>query len=110
MGNLEPQLIEIHPALWWLFALAAVSAALGVIWRVWLGRVVCATRQAVESAVEIVQLLREMLVRFESVEECMYELVDGMRNASEILQDHGVRISVLEAEAKEVRSVPPPRS
>ena len=93
---MESQLIDIHPVLWWLFALAAVSAALGVIWRVWLGQAVCATRQAIESAVEIVSLLRQMLARFESVEECMHVLVDGMRSASETLHSHGDRIDALE--------------
>lgn len=98
---MDQQLAEVHPILWWLFALAGVSGALGIIWRVWLRQVV--TLAAEVSILlrdmpihEIVEFLRDIRNDVRGVEKCMEEIVEELRQAATRLDDHGERINRLE--------------
>ena len=86
---METLLANTHPILWWLFATAAVSLAVTAIWRTWLGTVVYAMKDAVQSGVEIVALLREILPYIRDVKSCMEDIVSELRIASSVIKDHG---------------------
>lgn len=51
---------EMHPVLQWVVALGAVATASAAVWRYWLRHVVHGTCEAIEAAVEIAALLREV--------------------------------------------------